>query len=71
MARANAQGMKGGAVAVLGLTVGTMVHVFATVLGLSTIFKHSPTLNMVIKLAGVAYPARFCLAWVPTLSLTN
>ena len=55
MARAIAQGMKGGAVAALGLTVGTMVHVLATVLGLSAIFSHSPTLYTAIKLAGAAY----------------
>lgn len=55
MARAIAQGTKGGIVAAMGLAVGSMVHVIATVLGLSAIFSHSPTLYTIIKLAGAAY----------------
>jgi threonine/homoserine/homoserine lactone efflux protein len=55
MARAIAQGTKGGIVAAMGLAVGSMVHVVATVLGLSAIFSHSPTLYTTIKLAGAAY----------------
>jgi len=55
MARAIAQGTKGGIVAAMGLAVGSMVHVVATVLGLSAIFSHSPTLYTVVKLLGAAY----------------
>ena len=55
MARAIAQGAKGGMVAAMGLAVGSMVHVVAAVLGLSAIFNHSPTLYTLIKLAGAAY----------------
>jgi len=55
MARSIAQGSKGGIVSAMGLAVGGMVHVFATVLGLSAIFKYSPTLYTVVKLAGAAY----------------
>ena len=55
MARAIAQGLKGGVVAALGLAVGSMVHVVATVLGLSAVFHHSPALYTAIKLAGAAY----------------
>lgn len=55
MARAIAQGTKGGIVAALGLAVGGLVHVAATVFGLSAIFEHSPTLYSVIKFAGAAY----------------
>ena len=55
MARSIAQGTKGGIVAAAGLATGSLVHVFATVLGLSAIFKHSPTLYTAVKLAGAAY----------------
>lgn len=55
MARAIAQGMKGGIVAAVGLAIGSMVHVIATVLGLSAIFKHSATLYIIVKLIGAAY----------------
>lgn len=55
MARSIAQGTKGGIVAAMGLAAGSLVHVIATVLGLSAIFKHSPTLYTAVKLAGAAY----------------
>lgn len=55
MARAIAQGTRGGVVAAMGLAVGVMVHVVATVLGLSAIFSHSPALYTAVKLAGAAY----------------
>ena len=55
MARAIAQGTQGGIVAAFGLAVGGMIHVAATVLGLSALFAHSPTLYTLIKLVGAAY----------------
>ncbi len=55
MARAIAQGARGGIVAAMGLAVGSMVHVTATVVGVSAIFHHSPTLFTVVKLLGAAY----------------
>ena len=55
MARAIGQGTKAGIVASLGLAAGSLVHVVATVLGLSALFKHSPTAYAVVKLAGAAY----------------
>lgn len=55
IARAIAQGAKGGIVAAIGLAVGGMFHVFATVLGLSAIFEYSPTLYTIVKLMGAAY----------------
>lgn len=55
MARSIAQGSKGGIISAMGLAVGGMVHVFATVLGLSAIFKYSPTLYTIVKLVGAAY----------------
>lgn len=55
MARSIAQGTQGGIVAAAGLAVGSLVHVIATVMGLSALFSHSPTLYMVVKLAGAAY----------------
>ncbi len=55
MARSIAQGTRGGIVATLGLAMGSMVHVVATVVGISAIFRHSPTLFTVVKLLGAAY----------------
>lgn len=55
MARAIAQGTKGGVVAAMGLAVGSLVHVVITALGLSAIFANSPTLYLIIKLMGAAY----------------
>lgn len=55
IARSIAQGSKGGIISAIGLAVGGMVHVFATVLGLSAIFKYSPTLYTIVKLVGAAY----------------
>lgn len=55
MARSIAQGTKGGIISAMGLAVGGMVHVFATVLGLSAIFKYSPTLYTIVKFVGAAY----------------
>ena len=55
MARAIAQGTRGGIVAALGLAVGSLVHVVATVFGLSAVFEHSPALYTVVKLLGAGY----------------
>ena len=41
--------------AAMGLAVGSLVHVMATVLGLSVMFSQSPALYTVVKLAGAAY----------------
>lgn len=55
MARSIAQGISGGIAATAGLAVGGLVHVIATVLGLSALFKYSPMLYTAIKLFGAAY----------------
>jgi threonine/homoserine/homoserine lactone efflux protein len=55
MARSISQGVSGGIVAALGLAVGGLFHVLATVLGLAAIFKHSPNLYTIIKLLGAFY----------------
>lgn len=55
MARAIAQGTKGGMVAAAGLAVGSLVHVVAAVLGLAALFKYSPILYTVVKVAGAFY----------------
>ena len=55
IARSIAQGTLGGLVAAMGLAVGSMVHVIATVLGLSVIFSQSPTVYLIVKLLGAAY----------------
>lgn len=55
MARSIAQGVHAGIVAAIGLAVGSMVHVIATVLGLSAVFAYSPLLYTFVKLVGAAY----------------
>ena len=55
MARSISQGVSGGIAAAIGLAVGGLFHVLATVLGLAAIFKHSPTLYIAIKLLGAVY----------------
>lgn len=55
MARSISQGVSGGIAAAIGLAVGGLFHVLATVLGLAAIFKHSPTLYTAVKLLGAFY----------------
>jgi threonine/homoserine/homoserine lactone efflux protein len=55
MARSISLGTKGGMVAAAGLAAGSLVHVVATVLGLSVVFSHAPLLYTLIKLAGAIY----------------
>ncbi len=55
MARAVAQGARGGLVAAAGLAVGSLVHVFAAVFGLAAVFKYSPLAYTVFKLVGAGY----------------
>ncbi|MBE1286544.1 MAG: hypothetical protein GJ671_02340 [Alteromonadaceae bacterium] len=55
MARSIVQGISGGIAATVGLAVGALVHVVATVLGLSALFKYSPAFYMAMKLLGAAY----------------
>ena len=55
MARTLEQGVKGGMSAVAGLAAGSLVHVIATVLGLSAIFIYSPAAYTGLKVAGAAY----------------
>ncbi len=71
IARAIAQGTQGGIVAALGLAAGSMAHVIATVLGLSALFSHSPTLYMIVKLAGAAYLIYLGLSYWKSNSLTK
>jgi threonine/homoserine/homoserine lactone efflux protein len=55
MARSIALGTRGGMVAAAGLATGSLVHVAATVLGLSLVFSQAPLLYTLIKLAGAVY----------------
>ncbi|MFT5111751.1 MAG: threonine/homoserine/homoserine lactone efflux protein [Parasphingorhabdus sp.] len=55
MARAISHGFKGGLVAALGLATGSLFYVFATALGLSVLFKHSPQIYLIVKLVGATY----------------
>ena len=71
MARAIAQGTQGGIIAALGLAMGGLVHVVATVLGLSALFTHSPTLYTLIKLAGAAYLIYLGISYWKTKPIGN
>ena len=55
MARAIAQGTRGGMAASAGLAAGSLLHVAATVLGLAALFEYSPVLYTGVKLAGALY----------------
>lgn len=53
--RSASQGRRAGMVSVLGIHVGTAVHVVAAVLGLSALIVASATAFSVVKYAGAAY----------------
>jgi len=55
MARSISQGLSGGAIAAVGLALGSLVHVLAAALGLSAIFLYSPTAYLFLKILGAAY----------------
>lgn len=55
IARGASQGPRAGIVSVLGIHVGTLVHIAAAVLGLSAVIVASATTFTAIKLAGAAY----------------
>lgn len=55
MARTLEQGIGGGLAAVAGLATGSLVHVLATVLGLSALIAYSPFAYSVLKIAGALY----------------
>ena len=55
MAQAIAQGTQGGIIAVMGLATGSLIHVIAAVLGISTVFSFSPALYTVVKIVGATY----------------
>ena len=55
VARSVDQGGRAGLVSVLGIHTGTLVHVFAAVVGLSAIIASSAVAYSVVKYAGAAY----------------
>lgn len=55
MARTVSQGVGGGLAAVAGLAVGSLVHVIATVFGLSALFAYSPFAYSIVKTIGALY----------------
>lgn len=55
MARTIAQGVPAGIAAVMGLAVGSLLHVIAAVLGLSVLISYSPLAYTLLKVAGAAY----------------
>lgn len=63
MARTIAQGTSAGLAAVAGLAAGSLLHVFAAVLGLSALFTYSPLAYTVLKIAGASYLVYLGLAY--------
>lgn len=55
MSRSVAEGWRGGAVAAMGLALGSLLHVLAAALGLSAVFYYFPAAYGVVKLIGAAY----------------
>jgi threonine/homoserine/homoserine lactone efflux protein len=66
VAQTMTRGRRGGFLAALGLALGGLVHVVAAAAGLSVIFAHSPTLFLIVKLAGAAY-----LIWLGIQMIRN
>ncbi|MHA6197393.1 LysE family translocator [Pseudomonas wadenswilerensis] len=61
-----AYGRRSGLLAALGIACGVQVHVLYTVLGVSVLVQHSPTLFLVMKVLGAGY-----LIYLGYSSLTN
>jgi threonine/homoserine/homoserine lactone efflux protein len=55
VSRSTSHGLRGGAVAALGITAGCFVHIFAAALGLSALLAASATAFTVLKWVGGAY----------------
>ena len=55
MSRSVAQGPRGGAVAAMGLALGSLVHVVAAAFGLSAVFHFFPAAFGIVKLVGAGY----------------
>ena len=64
--RSATQGRTAGLVSVLGIHVGTMVHVVAAVIGLSAVLAASATAFTAVKLAGAVY-----LVWLGIQALRS
>jgi len=55
VARTLSQGLRGGFTAAAGLALGGLVHVLATVFGLSALLAYSPTAYSLLKTVGAMY----------------
>ena len=54
-AQTMARGRRGGALAVLGIHIGGLVHIIAAAAGLSAIFTHAPLAYTILKICGAVY----------------
>ncbi len=71
MARTLAQGAAGGLAAVMGLAAGSLVHVLATVLGLSALFSYSPAAYAWVKTIGALYLIYLGVRYLKTFTKDN
>jgi len=55
MSRSIAQGPRGGAVAAIGLALGSLVHVAAAAFGLAAVFHYFPAAYTAVKILGAVY----------------
>jgi threonine/homoserine/homoserine lactone efflux protein len=55
MSRSIAQGPRGGAVAAIGLALGSLVHVAAAAFGLAAVFHYFPAVYTTVKILGAVY----------------
>ena len=64
VSRSSTQGLRAGILATLGVSVGILIHIFATVLGISAILAASATAFTLIKLVGAIYLIYLGLSFV-------
>ncbi len=69
--RSSTEGVRGGAVAALGVGTGALVHICAAALGLSAILAASATAYTVVKIVGAAYLVYVGISLIRSKSMTR